>query len=82
MYRIVPDPQTYDQVAALPEPALGDYLEVLTTLQVAPWNGRPQHKDNPEGAVRHWIFAGSGQVIYLIDESRREVHVLLVQWLG
>lgn len=72
------------QVAALPAEALDAYAEVLGVLQLEPWNGQPQHEDNPEGAVRRWLFGpgGAGQVVYLILDDRREVHLLLVQWLG
>ncbi|MGA9309478.1 MAG: hypothetical protein WBV74_03800 [Pseudonocardiaceae bacterium] len=84
MYRIVPDLATMTQVAALPADALDAYAEVLEVLQLTPWNGRPQHEDNPEGAVRRWKFGVSqaGQVVYLILEEQQEVHLLLVQWWG
>ncbi len=84
MYRIVPDPETLDQVAALPLEALDAYAEVLAVLELKPWNGRPQHQDNPDAAVRYWNFGtdGAGQVVYLILEEQREVHLLLVQWLS
>ena len=84
MYRIVPDPQTLPQVAALPQQALDDYAALLDVLQLTPWNGAPQHEDNPTGAVRRWAFGpgAAGQVIYLIDDQAREVHLLLVQWLS
>ncbi|MPZ00550.1 MAG: hypothetical protein GEU97_21740 [Actinophytocola sp.] len=73
-----------EQVAALPEEALNAYAEVLDVLQLTPWNGQPQHEDNPEGAVRRWPFGPghAGQVIYLILEDQQEVHPLLVQWWG
>ncbi|MGH3786465.1 MAG: hypothetical protein ACRDRG_07905 [Pseudonocardiaceae bacterium] len=47
-------------------------------------DGRPQHEDNPEGAVRRWNFGvgQAGQVVYLILEEQQEVHLLLVQWWG
>ncbi|MGH3852987.1 MAG: hypothetical protein ACRDR6_05705 [Pseudonocardiaceae bacterium] len=60
MYQIVPDPATITQVAALPDEVLHAYAEVLEILQLTPWNGRPQHERNPEGAVRRWKF-GVGQ---------------------
>jgi hypothetical protein len=61
-----------------------DYAALLEVLQLTPWNGAPQHEDNPDGAVRRWTFGPgqAGQVVYLIDEQAREVHLLLVQWLG
>lgn len=82
MYKVIPDPQTFDQVAALPLEALDDYAQVLSVLQVAPWNGRPQNESNPEGAVRVWLFGQgkAGQVVYLVLDQQREVHILLVLW--
>ena len=82
MYRIIPDAAVSEQVAALPIEVLPGYAEVLTVLQLKPWNGRPQHEDNPDAAVRRWTFGPgqAGQVVYLILEDQREVHLLLVQW--
>jgi hypothetical protein len=84
LYRIVPEAATFPQVAALPGEALAAYAELLATLQVAPWNGPSLHTANPAGAVRRWAFGpgDAGQVVYLILEDRREVHLLVVQWLG
>jgi hypothetical protein len=84
VYQLVPDAATIDQVAALPVEALSAYVEVLAVLELKPWAGEPQHAANPDGAMRRWIFGagGSGQLIYLIAEDRREVHLLMVQWLG
>ncbi|MFE6861958.1 hypothetical protein [Nocardia sp. NPDC057668] len=84
MYRIVPDPETFDQVAALPLDALEGYAEVLSFLELTPWAGHPQHVDNPEGAVRYWLFGpdSAGQIVYLVLENVREVHVLRVLWIG
>lgn len=83
-YRIVPDQTVLEQVAALPQHALGGYAEVLKVLGLTPWNGEPQHEQNPGGALRRWHFGpeGAGQVVYLIVEDLQQVHILLVQWLG
>ncbi len=83
-YRIVPDQAVFEQVAALPTEVLAVYAEVLDVLQLTPWAGESQHENNPDAPVRRWPFGPdlAGQVIYLITEDRREVHVLLVQWLG
>jgi hypothetical protein len=37
-----------------------------------------------DAAVRRWVFGlgGPGQVVYLILEDQREVHEILVLWLG
>jgi hypothetical protein len=82
VYKIVPDTAVSEQVAALPAEALPGFADVLATLELAPWNGQPQHADNPDSAVRRWTFGpeGAGQVAYLILEDQREVHLLLVQW--
>lgn len=84
MYRIVPDDEIFEQIAALPTAALSAYFEVLDVLQLTPWNGEPQNSKNPGGEVRRWHFGPglAGQVVYLILEDRQEVHVLMVQWLG
>ncbi|MEV0682145.1 hypothetical protein AB0I60_37055 [Actinosynnema sp. NPDC050436] len=57
---------------------------MLAVLELEPWNRRPQHRDNPDAAVRYWYFGpdDAGQVVYLILDDQREVHLLLVQWLG
>jgi hypothetical protein len=82
VYRIVADPATFAQIAALPDEAMKAYAEVLGVVRLMPWNGQPQHRDNPEGAVRRWPFGAgqAGQVIYPILEEQHEVHLLLVQW--
>jgi hypothetical protein len=84
VYRVIADRATLEQTAALPVQALSAYAELLTTLEVSPWSGRPQHQANPDGAVRRWAFGpdAAGQLVYLIDEQAREVHLLVVQWLG
>jgi hypothetical protein len=83
-YRLVPDQAVFEQVAALPTEALAAYAGVLDVLRLTPWNGEPQHEGNPDASVRRWHFGPdlAGQVLYLIVEDRREVHLLLVQWLA
>ncbi|GGM39987.1 hypothetical protein GCM10012275_08630 [Longimycelium tulufanense] len=84
MYQLVVYPDAQEQVAALPNEALDAYAELLSVLELAPWSGRPQYDGNPEGAVRRWAFGprAAGQVVYLILEDQREVHIALVQWWG
>jgi hypothetical protein len=84
VYRVVPDAATFEQVAALPAEALPHYAEVLAVLELQPWSGQPQHESNPDAAVRYWTFGPdhAGQVVYLILEDQREVHLLLSQWLA
>jgi hypothetical protein len=84
VYRIVTDSTVLDQLAALPTGALPYYAEVLDVLELAPWNGRPYNEDKPDVPMRELVFGatGEGTVTYLILEQQREVHVLLVQWIG
>lgn len=84
MYRVIADLDVAAQVEGLPTESLAPYAELLDVLECAPWNGRPQHEDNPDGAVRRWSFGPgrAGHVVYLILEDRQEVHLLLVQWFG
>lgn len=84
MYRVITYPDALDQIAALPVVALAGYAEVFDALELVPWNGSPQNTSNPDGALRRWVFGpgAAGQVVYLILEDQREVHVVLVQWLG
>jgi hypothetical protein len=72
------------QVAALPAEALASYAEVLSVLALTPWNGTPQHEENPGAPVRRWTFGPghAGQVVYLILDDQLEVHLLVVQWWG
>lgn len=82
MYRVIDDDLVPEQVAALPAEALSAYAEARTVLEVAPWSGSPYRKEYPEGPMRTVIFGSSGAVTYLIVERDREVHALLVQWIG
>lgn len=84
MYRIVTDSAVLDQLAALPIEALPGYAEVLDVLDLAPWNGRPYNKEKPDAPMRELVFGahGEGAVTYMVLEREREVHVLVVQWIG
>jgi hypothetical protein len=84
VYRLVVDPAVVEQTQALPDDALPAYAEVLPALEIAPWNGRPHHAGNPDGAVRAWLFGanGAGQVVYLILEEQQEVHLLHLDWIA
>lgn len=84
MYRVTTYPDAQEQVAALPADALPCYAEVFGVLELAPANGRPYNADQPDGNMRELMFGthGQGAVTYLILKQQREVHVLLVQWVG
>lgn len=78
------DDAVMEQIAALPIAALIRYAELWGVLELAPGNGRPYSAALPDGTMRELVFGGDGEgtVTYLILEHQREVHVLLVQWLG
>ncbi|MFI9385979.1 hypothetical protein [Kutzneria sp. NPDC052558] len=84
MYRLDIYPDAEEQIEALPREALPGLTEVYNVLELTPWNGDPHHKDNPGAAMRRWKFGpgAEGQVIYLILEHQREVHIVMVQWWG
>jgi hypothetical protein len=84
VYRIVTDSAVVDQLAALPIEALPGYAQVLDVLELAPWNGRPYNKEQPDVPMRELVFGthSEGTVTYLVLEREREVHVLVVQWVG
>ena len=84
MYRVETDPDAKDQIDALPPSALSAYAELRVMLEVSPWSGAPINDGNPDGPVRTISFGPEyeGLVTYLIADDRREVHVLIVQWVG
>jgi len=84
VYRVVTYPDAAEQVAALPDEALRHFAEVMVVLDVAPHGGRPYNDDKPDGPMRELVFGahGEGSVTYLVLERDRQVHVLLVQWVG
>lgn len=84
MYRIIPDAVVLDQLAVLPEEFVAGYAAVLDALELVPWNGAPQNKDNLDGALRTWPFGPGNMafVVYMILEDQREVHMLTIQWVG
>lgn len=84
MYRVVTYSDALEQVAALPTEAVPFYAEVFGVLELAPSSGRPYNDDKPDGPMRELVFGanGEGTATYLILDQQREVHVLLVQWVG
>jgi hypothetical protein len=61
VYRVIPDEEVFEQVAALPVEALSFYAEALTVLQVAPANGRPYNADYPARPMRELVFGQHGE---------------------
>lgn len=84
MYRVITDSAVLDQLAALPTSALPHYAAALVVLELTPANGRPYNADNPDRPMRELVFgvASQGVITYLLLERDREVHVLVVQWVG
>jgi hypothetical protein len=83
VYRVVVYPEAVDQLAVLPASVLAEYARVIDAIEVAPWNGPPHNERNADGAVRRRLFgpSGAGQVLYLVLDRQREVHVLRVLWV-
>jgi hypothetical protein len=84
VYRVITDSAVLDQLAALPTSALPYYVEALVVLELTPANGRLYNADNPDRPMRELVFGAvsQGVITYLLLEREREVHVLVVQWLG
>jgi hypothetical protein len=85
VYRTVPDVEVTDQIAALPEAALPWLAQAVDVLELTPTTaGRPYNAEKPEAPMRELMFGpeGAGTITYLLLEDQREVHLLVVQWLG
>jgi hypothetical protein len=85
VYRVVPDVEVVDQIAALPEDAVRWLAQAIDVLELAPTTaGRPYNAERPEAPMRELMFGpeGAGTITYLLLEDQREVHLLVVQWLG
>jgi hypothetical protein len=83
-YNIEIDPPARDQIGALPAVLLKAFAEVVTMLELTPWNSPPYAESNPKGNIRQLTFGdgGSAMVVYMILEDQRRVDVLKVMWLG
>jgi hypothetical protein len=83
VYRIVTDERVQHQLDALPPAALNAYLELRSTLETVPHNGRPLNPAKPDG-VRTFSFGphGEGLVYYLVLDFEDRVEILDVKWLG
>lgn len=79
-YEISIDLRAHDDIAALPADALLPLAEVITFLQLTPWNTRPISPDNPSGPVRTVAFGDAGMLTVLVLDSLQRVDVLTVSW--
>jgi hypothetical protein len=81
-YRIVTDAQVRAQIRALPASALPEVAEVISVLQLTPWNGSPYNPENPDSPMRQWRFAhGRGFLTYLVLDDQDRVDLLNLIWL-
>jgi hypothetical protein len=51
-YEILPEAR--DQVDGLPRAALIYYAELITFVELTPWDAAPYRGDNPDGNMRKW----------------------------
>jgi hypothetical protein len=81
-YEIVPEAS--GQVDGLPLAALPYYAELISFLELTPWEGAPYRIDNPDGNMRIMAFGkrGEGMVSYVILEDQHRVVVVSVTWVG
>jgi hypothetical protein len=84
VYKIEIYPDALDQIGALSVAAQRILSEVLAAIQLVPWNGPSASEQNPDGALRRFLFGpeGAGMVTYLVLDDQREVHVVQVLWIG
>lgn len=84
MYEVTTDERSQQQIDALPAEALVPFAEARTTLELAPWNGKPYHRHRPESTMRALSFGphDEGDIVYLVLEDQRRVDILVVLWLG
>jgi hypothetical protein len=84
VYEVTTDEQSQPQIEALPADALAPFAEARAVLELAPWNGRPYHRRQPDGPMRTLTFGpnGEGKAVYLILEDQRRVDLLVVLWLA
>jgi len=81
-YEILPEAR--DQVDGLPSVALIDYAELITFVELTPWDAPSYRDDNPDGNMRKIVFGRDGEsiAVYLILEDQRRVVVVSVTWVG
>jgi hypothetical protein len=84
LYELEVTPEVTAAIAALPTRVLPALGEVFDVLKIAPWNGPPYNKNNPDGAMRHWAFGPEdvGDIVYVILERARRVELVLMTWFG
>jgi len=73
-----------EQIAAFPDKARPYLDELITFLELTPWNGRSASDKDPDANMRTQVFGphGEGLAWYLIVEHSREVTVVRCGWTG
>jgi hypothetical protein len=69
-YEILPEAR--DQVDGLPSVALISYAELITFVELTPWDAPSHREDKPDGNMRKIVFgrAGDGLGIVILVELR------------
>lgn len=82
VYSYEDTPAASDQVDMLPQEALPFYAELITFLELSPWEGRPYRAKHPDGNMRSMPFGANaeGLVVYIILEEQLRVVVVNVIW--
>ena len=80
-YETVPDAQ--EQIDALPALALPYYAELITFMELTPWNGHSVNKKDPKSPMRTMPFGprGEGLATYVIVQNPNRVVVVKVLWV-
>jgi hypothetical protein len=62
---------------------LSAYAELITFLELTPWEGAPYREDKPDGNMRIMPFGkrAEGMVVYVVLEEQLRVVVVSVTWL-
>jgi hypothetical protein len=76
-------PEVREQIAAFPDKALPYLDELITFLELTPWNGRSASDKDPDANMRTQAFGlhGEGLAWYVIVEHAREVTVVRLLWV-
>ncbi|MFI7004712.1 hypothetical protein [Nocardia sp. NPDC050175] len=79
-----PQHHRYAQVDGLPVEALMHFAELISFLELTPWEGPPYRDDNPDSGMRRMAFGqgSEGLVVYVVLEQDRRVVVVSVTWVG
>lgn len=82
VYSYEDTPAVSDQIDMLPQEALPFYAELITFLELSPWEGRSYRAEHPDGNLRSMPFGANaeGLAAYVTLEEQRRVVVVNVIW--